>query len=115
MNAPAPDTWTDRLAQLYSGAVHDVLRGMGHANCVLPSHLRPLDPTLKVAGPAWTVSGHIDHSISRRQRGKSSIVKLSQTPRGRDQSLAAPAGGTMSAMVDLSALTRTLGPSSSSA
>ena len=22
--------WTERLAQLYSGAVHDVMRGMGH-------------------------------------------------------------------------------------
>ena len=57
----------DRLSNLYTGAVHDVLRGMGHPNCVLPSHLRPLDPALKVAGPAWTVSGHIDHSISRHE------------------------------------------------
>ena len=39
-----------------------VLRAMGHDNCVLPSSLRPLDPTLKVAGKAWTVSGYMDRT-----------------------------------------------------
>ena len=39
-------TLTARLARLYTGAVHDVLRAMGHDNCVLPSALRPLDPAL---------------------------------------------------------------------
>lgn len=59
------DALTLRLAKLYSGAVHDVMRGMGHDNCVLPNTLRPLDPKLKVAGPVWTVSGRIDRTISR--------------------------------------------------
>ena len=56
---------TARLRKLYSGAVHDVLRAMGHDNCVLPTNIRPLDPGLKVAGPVWTVSGRIDRTRSR--------------------------------------------------
>ena len=46
----ALDSITLRLSQLYTGAVHDVLRGLGHDNCVLPTELRPLDPAIKVAG-----------------------------------------------------------------
>ena len=44
---------TDRLAICYSGAVYDVLREMGHRDCLLPNTLRPLDPSLTLAGPAW--------------------------------------------------------------
>jgi regulator of RNase E activity RraA len=79
MNTP---TLVERLSKLYTGAVHDVLRGLGHANCVLPSHLRPLDPSLKVAGPAWTVSGHIDHSISRHDSLLGWTTLLSKAPSG---------------------------------
>ena len=53
-------TLTERLARCYTGAIHDVLRAMGNERCVLPHSIRPLDPSIKVAGPVWTVSGHID-------------------------------------------------------
>ena len=53
---------TDRLEQLYTGAVHDVLRAMNHGNCVLPSEIKSLDPVRKLAGEVYTVSGHIDQS-----------------------------------------------------
>ena len=39
-----PTDLTERLAQLYTGAVHDVLRSMGHGNCVLPNEIKSLDP-----------------------------------------------------------------------
>ena len=58
------DALTKRLAQCYTGAIHDVLRAMGHERVVLPPTVRPLDPALKVAGPVWTVSGHIDRTQS---------------------------------------------------
>ncbi|HVF64616.1 MAG TPA: RraA family protein [Casimicrobiaceae bacterium] len=54
-----------RLGDCYTGAVHDVLRGMGHEHVVMPPSIKPLDPSIKVAGPAWTVSGHIDRTLSR--------------------------------------------------
>ena len=53
---------TERLEKLYTGAVHDVLRAMGHGNCVLPNEIKSLDPGKKVAGEIYTVSGHIDQS-----------------------------------------------------
>lgn len=31
----------DRLIRCYASAVHDVLKGMGHGNCVLPTTIRP--------------------------------------------------------------------------
>ncbi len=55
-----PDLLATRLLECYAAAVHDVLRGMGHGRCVLPSNIRPLDPTRKLAGEVYTVSGHID-------------------------------------------------------
>ena len=50
-----------RLAACYSGAVHDVLRGMGHENVVLPNAIKPLDPSRRLAGTVWNVSGHNNH------------------------------------------------------
>jgi regulator of RNase E activity RraA len=49
-----------RLLACYAAAVHDVLRGMGHGRCVLPSAIKPLDPTKKLTGEIYTVSGHVD-------------------------------------------------------
>jgi 4-hydroxy-4-methyl-2-oxoglutarate aldolase len=54
------DALAARLLNCYAAAVHDVLRGMGHGRCVLPPNIRALDPTKKLAGEIYTVSGHID-------------------------------------------------------
>ena len=54
------DALAARLMTCYAAAVHDVLRGMGHGRCVLPSAIKPLDPATKLAGEVCTVSGHID-------------------------------------------------------
>ena len=78
----ALDSITQRLSQLYTGAVHDVLRGLGHDNCVLPAELRPLDPAIKVAGRVWTVSGHIDRTISRHDSLLGWTTLLSKAPAG---------------------------------
>ena len=53
---------TERLEKCYAAAVHDVLRGMGYAQCVLPHTIKPLDPTKKLAGEIYTVSGYIDQT-----------------------------------------------------
>lgn len=57
----------DRLARTYTGAVHDVLRDMGHANCVLPPSIRLIDPAQKLAGRVFTMSGHIDQTLDPRE------------------------------------------------
>lgn len=58
---------TDRLQACYTGVVHDVLRAMGHGNCVLPSSIRPIDPALNLAGPVFTMSGHIDQTLDAHE------------------------------------------------
>jgi 4-hydroxy-4-methyl-2-oxoglutarate aldolase len=54
------DALAARLMNCYAAAVHDVLRGMGHGRCVLPSSIKALDPASKLAGEVYTVSGHVD-------------------------------------------------------
>ncbi len=56
------DEATRRLEQLYTGVVNDVMRAMGLRNFVLPPAIRPLFPERKLAGPVFTVSGHVDET-----------------------------------------------------
>ena len=76
------NTLTDRLHNLYSAAVHDVLRARGVEPCVLPNTLRPLDPTLKIAGPAWTFSGRNDPAASAHDTLLAWTTVLSKAPAG---------------------------------
>jgi regulator of RNase E activity RraA len=75
-------TLVERLGRCYSGAIHDVLRAMGHECCVLPASIRPLDATRKVAGPVWTVSGHIDRHQSAHDTLLGWTTLLSRAPAG---------------------------------
>ncbi len=54
---------SERLSRLYTGAVADILDdlGPGFRNQCLPPDIRPLDPAMKVAGPAFTVRGRARH------------------------------------------------------
>jgi regulator of RNase E activity RraA len=76
------DPLTKRLAACYSGAVHDVLRGMGHDAVVLPPAIKPLDPAWKLAGPVWTVSGHIDRTKTRDETLLGWCTLLAKAPPG---------------------------------
>ena len=58
---------TKRLQACYTGAVHDVLRGMGIERIVLPPSIKALAPGTRLAGPAWTVEGHLDRTKSRHE------------------------------------------------
>src|SRR5207342_1716683 len=55
---------------------HDVLRMMGHDNIVLPSGIKAIAPGTRLAGPVWTVSGHIDRTKTRHD------TLLGRAPRG---------------------------------
>jgi 4-hydroxy-4-methyl-2-oxoglutarate aldolase len=73
---------TARLAACYTGAVHDVLRMMGHERVVLPHDIKPLDPSQKLAGPVWTVSGHLDRTKSRHETLLGWCTLLAKAPSG---------------------------------
>lgn len=74
------DPLTNRLAKLYSAAVHDVLRGRGVDNCVLPNTIRPLDPSIKLAGPVWTFSGRNDTKATPHETLLAWTTVLSKAP-----------------------------------
>ena len=78
----AAESLTARLARCYTGAVHDVLRIMGHENIVLPPDIKPVAPGLRVAGPAWTVSGHVDRTLGRDETLRAWCTLLGRAPAG---------------------------------
>lgn len=78
----ADPSLADRLGRCYASAVHDVLRAAGHDNCLLPHSLRPLDPRSVLAGPVWTVSGHIDRTRTAHETLLAWTGLLSQAPGG---------------------------------
>ncbi len=73
---------TERLAACYTGAVHDVLRMMGHDNIVLPPEIKAIAPGTRLAGPVWTVSGHIDRTRTRDETLLAWCTMLSKAPSG---------------------------------
>jgi 4-hydroxy-4-methyl-2-oxoglutarate aldolase len=54
------DPLSERLAQCYTGVVHDVMRAMGLRDFTFPPELRPLFPERRLAGPAFTIDGKVD-------------------------------------------------------
>lgn len=76
------DTLSQRLGRCYSSAVHDVLRTMGHERCVLPPAIRALAPGMRLAGPVWTVSGHIDRTKTAHDTLLAWTGLLSKAPAG---------------------------------
>jgi 4-hydroxy-4-methyl-2-oxoglutarate aldolase len=56
-----------RLANTYTGIIHDVMRGMGLCDFTLPPEIRPLLADQVLAGVAATVSGKVDASADPHQ------------------------------------------------
>ncbi len=78
----SPATLTERLGRCYTGAVHDVLRMMGHDNIVLPPEIKAIAPGSRLAGPIWTVSGHIDRTKTRDETLLGWCTLLAKAPSG---------------------------------
>jgi regulator of RNase E activity RraA len=79
---PSTVSLTERLGRCYSGAVHDVLRSMGYEHVVLPPAIKPIVPSIKLAGPVWTVAGHIDRTKTRDETLRAWCTLLSKAPAG---------------------------------
>lgn len=74
---------TQRLLNCYASAVHDVMRAMGHGNCVLPPEIRPLDPTKKLAGAIYTINGRYDETLDAHHTLLEWTGLLSKAPSGK--------------------------------
>ena len=57
MRQGAPDDKASRFSALYTGAITDVLDGMGRLSQTLPPELLPLREGMRLAGPAYTIEG----------------------------------------------------------
>src|SRR5262245_39331127 len=55
----AAEDLTPRLAKLYTGVMHDVMREMGCKDFTLPHTLHPVTVARKIAGPVFTVKGKV--------------------------------------------------------
>jgi regulator of RNase E activity RraA len=75
--------FSERLHACYASAVHDVLRGKGYDNCVLPPEIISLKPGKKVAGEVYTISGHVDRTLTRHESLLAWTQVLSQVPGGK--------------------------------
>ena len=73
---------TERLAHCYTGAVHDVLRSLGHDRFVLPPSIKAIAPGTRLAGPVWTVSGRIDRARTRDETLLGWCTLLAKAPSG---------------------------------
>ena len=63
---PRLATLVRRYLKLYSGAIYNILEEMGLPNQVLCHEIRPLLPTMKMAGPAYTLKGGRYHREQKR-------------------------------------------------
>lgn len=76
------DPLTERLTRCYSGAIFDALRETGHTRCVLPPEIRCIDPQWSLAGPAFTVSGHLEPGLDAHETLLRWTDFLSRAPAG---------------------------------
>jgi regulator of RNase E activity RraA len=61
-----------RFAAIYTGALTDVLDGLGYLNQTLSPELRPLRPGMTLCGPAFTIAGRPRAGIAYEE----SIVRI---------------------------------------
>ena len=80
MSTNTDEALAARLRACYSGAVHDVLRAMGFERVVLPPSIKAIDPATRLAGPVWTVAGHLDRTKSRDETLLAWCTLLSKAP-----------------------------------
>jgi regulator of RNase E activity RraA len=55
---------------------------LGHENIVLPPEIKPIVPGMRVAGPAWTVSGHVHRMLGRDETLRAWCTLLARAPAG---------------------------------
>ena len=81
-NERGGDDLAARLARCSPGVVFDVLRGLGHADCILPPTIVPLDVGMVAAGPVFTVRGRPDASVSAHESLLRWTELLARAPAG---------------------------------
>lgn len=96
--------WAERLEKCYTGAVYDVMKGLGYSDQLLPNKIRPIDTKHKIAGPVFTVNGKIDYTLDTHTSLLKWCEMLSKAPGGHIL-VCQPNDDTLAYMGELSAET----------
>jgi regulator of RNase E activity RraA len=76
------DDLRGRFGAVYTAALTDVMDELGHRNQTLPSEVVPLEPGLRVVGPAFAVEGRTNHSIDPEASIRRILEMLGAVPAG---------------------------------
>lgn len=72
----------ERFGAVYTAALTDVLDGMGYRRQTLPPEIAPLEPGMRVAGPAFAVEGRTNHEIDPDASIRRILKMLGDVPAG---------------------------------
>jgi len=72
----------DRLHACHSAVIHDVMKNLGLPVRVLPRTITGLEPSMKAAGPVFTVRGRPDPTMDQHTSLYEWAGLLSRAPRG---------------------------------
>ncbi|MCA3184417.1 MAG: RraA family protein, partial [Cupriavidus sp.] len=75
-------TLADRLDGCHASVIHDVMNDMGLPVRVLPRTILGVDPTMRCAGPVFTVRGRPDPSLDKDTSLYEWAGLLSRAPAG---------------------------------
>ena len=75
-------TIADRLQACHSSVIHDVMKDLGLAIRVLPRSIVGLAPTMKAAGPVFTIRGRPDPTLDKHRSLYEWAGLLSRSPGG---------------------------------
>ena len=75
--------YSERLSKCYTGAVHDIMRGMGCNNFTLPPDIRPTKLKHVLAGQIFTLEGEVDQTITEHETLLAWTSFLSKAPKGK--------------------------------
>ena len=75
--------FSERLEKCYTGAIHDIMRGMGCKNFTLPSEIRPTKDHHVLAGQIFTLEGEVDTKVTEHETLLEWTGFLSKAPKGK--------------------------------
>jgi regulator of RNase E activity RraA len=93
---------SDRLQQIPSSILYDVIRGMGAGPRVLHRDIRAIEPSMRCAGPVFTIRGCPDPSLTPDESLLAWVECLSAIPPGA-VAVCQPQDDTRALMGELSA------------
>ena len=73
----------ERFAAIYTAALADILDARGHRDQTLPPSIRPLEPGMTLAGPAFTVQGRPAATIDYDAAIRKVLAMLGEVPSGQ--------------------------------